>query len=121
MQQGLCHTCQSPASTAGCDGRAKSLVEENAVVVFAQRGCCMSYVVRRLLYAAGANPAVYEVEERDVDGLAGELATTGAAPRIQFPVVFIGGRWFGGPERVIATHITEELSPLLKQAGALWL
>jgi glutaredoxin 3 len=39
----------------------------------------------------------------------------------QFPVVFVGGKLFGGLERVMATHITGELVPILKDAGALWL
>jgi glutaredoxin 3 len=40
---------------------------------------------------------------------------------VQFPVVFVGGKLFGGLERVMATHITGELVPILKDAGALWL
>ncbi|XP_057792422.1 glutaredoxin-C9-like [Salvia miltiorrhiza] len=98
----------------------RSVVAESAVVVVARRGCCMSFVVRRLLQSVGANPAVCEVEERHVDELARLLAEAGGG-LLQFPAVFVAGRWFGGTERVIATLIREELRPLLKQAGALWL
>lgn len=131
MQRGICYRAyvgrSPPSATAGGGGAAadlKRVVEESAVVVFAQRGCCMSHVVRRLLQSLGANPAVYEVDERDADGLAGELAEAGGGGGlllIKLPAVFIGGRWFGGTERVITALITEELIPLLKQAGALWL
>ncbi|PIM97500.1 Glutaredoxin [Handroanthus impetiginosus] len=104
----------------------KRLVKENAVIVFARRGCCMYHVVKILLQSVGANHAVYEVEEKDEDDIRGELqkADDGCIRKdghFQFPAVFISGRWFGGLDRIIATHITEELTPLLKQAGALWL
>jgi glutaredoxin-related protein len=35
--------------------------------------------------------------------------------------VFIGGNLFGGLDRIMATHISGELVPILKQARALWL
>lgn len=81
----------------------------------------MSFVVRRLLQSVGANPDVCEVEERHVDELARHLGESGGGVLMQLPAVFVGGRWFGGIERVIATLIREELKPLLKQAGGLWL
>ncbi|PIM99951.1 Glutaredoxin [Handroanthus impetiginosus] len=110
----------------GISGDLKKVVKDNAVIVFAKKGCCMSHVVKRLLQALGANPAVYEVDEKDENQVVDELQMAvnsgeAAVGRLQFPTVFIGGRWFGGPDRVIATHISEELTPLLKQAGALWL
>ncbi|KAI3465786.1 hypothetical protein Pfo_022449 [Paulownia fortunei] len=110
----------------GQKGDLKKLVQENAVIVFARRGCCMSHVVKRLLQGLGANPAVYEVEEGCEDNIVHELRAAdtcggGKEGVMQFPVVFIGGRWFGGLDQVMATHITGELTPLLKQAGALWL
>ncbi|KAK9285592.1 hypothetical protein L1049_024787 [Liquidambar formosana] len=102
-----------------------NLVSENAVIVFSKRGCCMSHVVKRLLLGLGVNPAVYEVDEDDELGVIDELERiTGEGKdggRLQFPAVFIGGKLFGGLERVMATHISGELVPVLKQAGALWL
>ncbi|CAI9787637.1 unnamed protein product [Fraxinus pennsylvanica] len=106
-------------------GDLKNMVKDNAVIVFGRKGCCMSHVVKRLLQALGVNPAVYEVDEVDENEVVVELegidAEDGKEGSIQFPAVFIGGRWFGGLERIMATHITGELTPLLKQAGALWL
>ncbi|XP_022944202.1 glutaredoxin-C9-like [Cucurbita moschata] len=98
-------------------------VAENAAIVFARRGCCMSHVVKRLLLGLGANPAVYEVEEEQESGVLKELEAFAKSPNaeIQLPAVFIGGTLFGGLDRVMATHISGELVPILKQAGALWL
>jgi len=87
----------------------------------------MSHVVNRLLLGLGVNPAVYEVEENDEAAVATQLEATvrreGVEPQgnLQFPAVFIGGKLFGGLDRIMATHISGELVPILKQAGALWL
>ncbi|KAL8506524.1 hypothetical protein ACS0TY_017417 [Phlomoides rotata] len=105
----------------GWKAELKRMVKENAVIVFAKRGCCMSHVVKRLLQSLGVNPAVYEVEEGYEDDVVRAVGCGGTEEVVQFPVVFIGGRWFGGLDRIMATHITGELTPLLKQAGALWL
>ncbi|CAK9167682.1 unnamed protein product [Ilex paraguariensis] len=106
-------------------GDLKKLVSENAVIVFGKRGCCMSHVVKRLLQGLGVNPAVYEINEEDEDGVVYELEMIGGGnqekDRLQFPAVFIGGELFGGLDRIMATHITGELTPILKKAGALWL
>ncbi|XP_061363675.1 glutaredoxin-C9-like [Gastrolobium bilobum] len=99
-----------------------NMVSENAVIVFGRRGCCMSHVVKRLLLSLGVNPAVYEVEEKDEEGVVRELeAIDGKQGNVQFPAVFIGGKMFGGLDRLMATHISGELVPMLKEAGALWL
>lgn len=82
----------------------------------------MSHVVKRLLLGLGVNPAIHEVEEKDEVDFTRELeAIIDDGKLLQFPVVFIGGKLFGGLERLMATHISGELVPLLKQAGALWL
>ncbi|RWV97818.1 hypothetical protein GW17_00039372, partial [Ensete ventricosum] len=59
----------------------------------------------RLLLGQGVNPVVCEV---------GEDAVT-------LPAVFVGGRLVGGLDRLMAVHISGELVPILKRAGALWL
>ncbi|PON44438.1 Glutaredoxin-like [Parasponia andersonii] len=108
------------------------LVTDNAVMVFVRRGCCMGHVVKHLLLGHGVNPAVYEVDETEELDLLKELETIGSGEagnilspenrrNVQFPAVFIGGKLFGGLDRVMAAHISGELVPLLKQAGALWL
>ncbi|XP_062152698.1 glutaredoxin-C9-like [Alnus glutinosa] len=98
-----------------------TLVSENAVIVFGRRGCCMSHVVNRLLLGLGVNPAVYEVDEKDDASVVRELESIAGNGKVQFPAVFIGGSLFGGLDRLMATHISGELVPVLKQAGALWL
>lgn len=101
------------------------LVSENAVIVIGKRGCCMTHVVKLLLQGLGVNPAIHEVdEEKDEVNVATELEPIIEGQNcniLQFPMVFIGGKLFGGLDRVMATHISGELVPLLKQAGALWL
>ncbi|KAI9176670.1 hypothetical protein LWI28_005753 [Acer negundo] len=109
----------------------QSMVSENAVIVFARRGCCMSHVVRRLLLGLGVNPAIHEVDEEDEVGVLDGLEMIINKPnigidldhhqKVQFPAVFIGGTLFGGLDRIMATHITGDLIPVLKQAKALWL
>lgn len=96
----------------------KRMVKENAVIIFARKGCCMTHVVKRLLQSLGVNPTLFEVEQGCEDDV---VRVAGGGGGTEFPLVFIGGRWFGGLDRIMATHITGELTPLLKQAGALWL
>ncbi|KAK8642092.1 hypothetical protein V6N13_011454 [Hibiscus sabdariffa] len=96
------------------------LVVENAVIVFGRRGCCMCHVVNRLLLGHGVNPAVCEVDEEKEEAVLNELSIVNGGG-IQFPAVFMGGKLFGGLDRVMSTHITGELVPILKEAGALWL
>lgn len=111
-----------------------SMVSENAVIVFAKRGCCMSHVVKRLLLGLGTNPCVYEVDEGDdeasvldaLEMIVNNNNNNGShddrdRQKVQFPAVFIGGKLFGGLDRIMATHITGELIPVLKEAKALWL
>ena len=103
-----------------------NMVSENAVIVFGRRGCCMSHVVKRLLLGLGVNPAVYDVDEKDEVAVVRELEAIGGNDdgkkvNVQFPAVFIGGKLFGGLDRLMATHISGELIPILKEAGALWL
>ncbi|XVF27578.1 hypothetical protein REPUB_Repub14bG0120600 [Reevesia pubescens] len=100
------------------------LVVENAVIVFGRRGCCMCHVVKRLLLGLGVNPAVCEVDEEKEEAVLNELARLingGGGGGIQFPAVFVGGKLFGGLDRIMSTHISGELVPILKDAGALWL
>lgn len=105
----------------------QKLVLENSVIVFGKRGCCMCHVVKRLLLGHGVNPTVFEVEEKDEGLVMKELLIINDDKegkdigQVQFPVVFVGGKMFGGLERVMATHISGELVPILKDAGALWL
>ncbi|KAF8008015.1 hypothetical protein BT93_K1872 [Corymbia citriodora subsp. variegata] len=107
---------------AGVRERTRRAAAESAVVVFGKRGCCMSHVVNRLLQGHGANPAVREFGDEEEAAVVGELERiSGGGGGIQFPAVFVGGKLFGGLDRVMTAHITGELVPVLKEAGALWL
>lgn len=94
---------------------------ENAVVVIGRRGCCMCHVVKRLLLGLGVNPPVMDVDEREEAAVIHELSGIVGYGGLQFPAVFMRGKLFGGLERVMASHISGELVPILKEAGALWL
>ncbi|XP_042465906.1 monothiol glutaredoxin-S9-like [Zingiber officinale] len=116
----------SSSSSSGGEGAGvmQRMVAENPVVVVGRRGCCMCYVARRLLLGLGVNPAVCEFEETaaeadrvvDVEVPGGDLRRP-----MTLPAVFVGGRLLGGLDRLVAVHITGELVPILKEAGALWL
>ncbi|XP_019162273.1 PREDICTED: glutaredoxin-C9-like [Ipomoea nil] len=107
--------------------RLGSMVAENAIIVFARRGCCMCHVVQRLLFGLGVNPTIYAFDEDDeaalIHGLLRIVAFAGddAVELPEFPAVFIGGKLFGGLEKLMAAHISGDLVPLLRKAGALWL
>lgn len=98
--------------------RIESIAMENAVVVFGSNSCCMSHVVNRLLCTLGVNPTVVEVDHDDeMEAALTKLIGEGTA----IPAIFIGGRLLGGVDRLLAAHITGNLVPQLKEAGALWL
>ncbi|AAF16751.1 Glutaredoxin-C9 [Arabidopsis thaliana] len=110
--------------TQGNGERVRMVVEENAVIVIGRRGCCMCHVVRRLLLGLGVNPAVLEIDEEREDEVLSELeniGVQGGGGTVKLPAVYVGGRLFGGLDRVMATHISGELVPILKEVGALWL
>ncbi|XP_072967602.1 monothiol glutaredoxin-S9-like [Typha angustifolia] len=119
----------SPSPSSG-DG-VRRAVAENPVAVVGRRGCCMSHVVKLLLQGLGVNPTVYEVNDGSADEAAIlEEFADAAPPRggggtasdgVVLPAVFIGGRLVGGLDRLMAVHISGELIPILKEAGALWL
>ncbi|CAN4105017.1 unnamed protein product [Withania somnifera] len=114
----------------GSKDELKNMVKDNAAIVVGRRGCCMSHVVKRLLQCLGANPAMYEIEEEDENEVVNELENITyvagdddrkIAGKLQFPAVFVGGELYGGLDKIMAAHITGELTPVLKKAGALWL
>ena len=57
--------------------------------------------------------------KRATDRLEEAIARMGCNPPV--PAVFIGGKLVGSMDRVMASHISGSLVPLLKEAGALWL
>ncbi|PNT72555.1 monothiol glutaredoxin-S5 [Brachypodium distachyon] len=99
----------------------KRAVSESPVVVVGRRACCLSHVVKQLLQGLGVNPAVHEVA--DEAALAGLVppGPGGGDEAAALPAVFVGGELLGGLDRLMAVHISGELVPILKKAGALWL
>ncbi|KAL0695608.1 hypothetical protein Bca4012_062788 [Brassica carinata] len=97
------------------ESSVRTLVEENALVVIGRRGCCMCHVVKRLLLGLGVNPAVLEIDEEKEEEVMSELKRIGVDGRretVKLPAVYIGGRLFGGLDRVMATHISGRTSAL---------
>ncbi|KAL1188873.1 Monothiol glutaredoxin-S13 [Cardamine amara subsp. amara] len=114
-------TSSSPKPSSLSSKRSNILVMENAVVVFARRGCCMGHVAKRLLLTHGVNPLVVEIDEEDDNIIIEVGQTTVNINKEKLPVMFIGGKLFGGLENLMAAHINGDLLPTLRQAGALWL
>ncbi|AQK88516.1 Monothiol glutaredoxin-S5 [Zea mays] len=118
-EEGLLAASQQQASTPAEaaarveEEEVRRAVAECPVLVVGVRGCCLSHVVKRLLQGLGVNPAVHEVAGAEAD-----LAAAGVAA---LPAVFVGGRLLGGLDRLMAAHISGDLVPILKDAGALWL
>ncbi|KAL0442497.1 UNVERIFIED_CONTAM: Glutaredoxin-C9 [Sesamum latifolium] len=103
-----------------------SLVSSNAVVVFTVSGCCMCHVVKQLLFGLGVGPTIVELDRdasgTDIHALLFRLSgAAGVQPQLVVPAVFVGGKFLGGIESVMACHINGTLVPLLRDAGALWL
>ncbi|KAK6268455.1 hypothetical protein QUC31_012615 [Theobroma cacao] len=85
-------------------------------------GCCMCTVAKRLLFGLGVGPTIIELDHHvsgpDIQAVLFQLAADGRQP---VPAVFVGGKFLGGIETLMACHINGTLVPLLKEAGALWL
>lgn len=85
----------------------------------------MCHVAKHLLVGLGVNPLIFYVDEPDEAAVMDEFSRIVGGGEdcrpTQFPAVFIGGKMFGGLERVMSTHISGELVPILKEAKALWL
>ena len=97
------------------------LASEQAVVIFTLSSCCMCHTVTRLFCDLGVNALVHELDQ-DPRGKEMEralLKQLGKGPSV--PVVFIGGKLVGGTNRVMSLHLSGELVPMLRNAGALWL
>ncbi|KAL6144188.1 hypothetical protein ACLB2K_054883 [Fragaria x ananassa] len=94
----------------------------NRVVVFSASGCPMCTVAEHLLFSLGVGPTIV-VLDRHVEGPAIREVLRELADEQQpeVPAVFIGGKFVGGVEALMACHINGNLVPLLKHSGALWL
>lgn len=106
----------------------RRLASRNAVVLFSMSGCCMCTVAKRLLFGLGVGPTVIELDELDTsrvgaggDNIESVLDQLSMEGQQALPAVFVGGKFLGGIETLMACHINGSLIPLLKGAGALWL
>ncbi|CDP09532.1 unnamed protein product [Coffea canephora] len=103
--------------------KVRLLASGNAVVIFTMSGCCMCHVVKQLLFGLGVAPTIVELDHdaagREIHSLL--LQLSGKTQQQPVPAVFVGGKFLGGIETVMACHINGSLVPLLKDAGALWL
>ncbi|KAK1628186.1 hypothetical protein QYE76_002501 [Lolium multiflorum] len=100
--------------------RVTKLAGQRAVVIFSVSSCCMCHTVMRLFRELGVNPTVLELDE-DPRGeeMAQALARLlGRNPAV--PAVFIGGRLTGSTDKIMSLHLSGNLVPLLRNAGALW-
>ncbi|KAL5158813.1 Monothiol glutaredoxin-S10 [Glycine soja] len=85
------------------------LVSCNAVVVFSMSDCCMSTVAKRLLFSLGVGPTVVELDEQaDGPGIRSVLYQL-AGSHQPVPAVFIGGKFLGGVQTLMASHINGTL------------
>ncbi|KAK2384034.1 glutaredoxin-C9 [Trifolium repens] len=98
------------------------LASSNAVVIFSSTDCCFSTVAKNLLFSLGVGPTVVELDRHDAgSAIHAVLRQLCGETRQPLPAVFVGGKFYGGVETLLANHINGTLIPLLKEAGALWL
>ena len=73
-----------------------------------------------LIRSFGANPTVHELDEMaNGQQIESALLQMGCQPSV--PAVFIGQRFIGGSKKIMSLHVRNELVPLLKNAGAIWI
>ncbi|OAY84587.1 Glutaredoxin-C1 [Ananas comosus] len=81
----------------------------------------MCHTTTRLFCELGVNPTVYELD-KDSKGKDMEkelVKLTGRSPPV--PAVFIGGKLIGSTDKIMSLHLSGNLVPLLRSAGAIWL
>ncbi|CAL4956657.1 unnamed protein product [Urochloa decumbens] len=100
--------------------RVTKLASQRAVVIFSMSSCCMCHTVTQLFRELGVNATVVELDE-DPRGNEMEKALARLLGRSTgVPAVFIGGRLVGSTDKVMSLHLSGDLVPLLRNAGALW-
>ncbi|XP_078176040.1 glutaredoxin-C1-like [Carex rostrata] len=101
--------------------KVNKLASQRAVVVFSTSSCCMSHSVTSLFSELGVNADIHELD-KESQGREMERALVklmGRSPPV--PAVFIGGRLVGSTEKIMSLHLSGDLIPLLRNAGAIWL
>ncbi|PSS01255.1 Glutaredoxin-C6 like [Actinidia chinensis var. chinensis] len=99
--------------------RIQRLISENPVVIFSRSSCCMCHVMKHLLTSINVHPTVIQLDDHEIPALTaagdGGVSSVGDSA----PAVFIGGERVGGPESLVALHLSGHLVPKLIEAGAL--
>ncbi|KAJ0742699.1 putative thioredoxin-disulfide reductase [Helianthus annuus] len=96
------------------------LVKDRAVVIFSKSSCCICHSIKTLICSFGANPTVYELDERpDGQQIEKELIALGCKPSV--PAVFIGQELVGGSNEIMSLHLKGMLVPMLIKERAIWL
>ncbi|KAJ6738219.1 GLUTAREDOXIN [Salix koriyanagi] len=127
MQEAIPFRAYSPAITAGNRKLPERDLRDHGGASSTSAGHVLVVTKWSRVSWLGVNPPVFEVEEKEEDYVIKALSMINGdeggkeVDQVQFPVVCVGGKLFGGLERVMASHITGELVPILKDAGALWL
>ncbi|XP_050203598.1 monothiol glutaredoxin-S6-like [Mercurialis annua] len=94
------------------------MVAERPLVIFSRSTCDMSHSIKTLIHGFGANPTIYELDQ-----LPNGQQIERALQQLGFqnlPVVFIGGECVGGDRQVMSLLLKNQLGPMLKKAGAIW-
>ncbi|KDP28097.1 hypothetical protein JCGZ_13868 [Jatropha curcas] len=94
------------------------LVGDRPLVIFSKSTCDMCHSIKTLLHGFGANPTIYEVDQI-ANGQQIERALQQLGCQ-NLPAVFIGGECVGGDRQVMSLLLKNQLGPLLKRAGAIW-
>ncbi|XP_047173490.1 glutaredoxin-like [Vigna umbellata] len=98
--------------------KAKGIVSSSPVVVFSKTYCGYCKRVKDLFLQLGASYKVFELDtERDGDDIHSALIEWTGLRTV--PNVFIGRKHIGGCDTVLEKHKTEQLVPLLNDAGAI--
>ncbi|KAJ9187732.1 hypothetical protein P3X46_003154 [Hevea brasiliensis] len=94
------------------------LVAERPLVIFSKSTCDMCHSIKTLIRGFGANPTVYELDQipngQQIERALQQLGCQNV------PAVFIGGECVGGDRQVMSLLVKNQLGPLLKRAGAIW-
>ncbi|KAJ1423261.1 Thioredoxin-like superfamily [Sesbania bispinosa] len=103
------------------DEIVQQLTSSYAVVIFSKSDCCMSVMVKHLIFTLGAGPKVVELDEHVNGSGIQDVLCQFSGTNQPIPAVFIGGKFIGGVDSLITYHLDNKLVPHLKEAGALWL
>ncbi|XP_073100926.1 glutaredoxin-C1-like [Elaeis guineensis] len=116
----LCTTIHRPHKFASRIGMEtiRTRTTQPPVAIFSNSSCCLCHTIKRLLYELGVNPTIYELDEeregRKIEKVLVHLL--GRNPAV--PAVFIGGKLVGSADRIMSLHLSGDLVPLLRNAGA---